>query len=108
MGNKIGYQQALMKNFEDIGKEEVAVIHSAFGDKPHVVAFVKVDKTLSEEGKCEQAFKLTNTIEQGWWNNEDVEYVCPDKTCRSTSSGDQVLLKNGTKYNCSFIGWEKV
>ena len=108
MGNKIGYQQALMKNFEDIGKEEVAVIHSAFGDKPHVVAFVKVDKTLSEEGKCEQAFKLTNTIEQGWWNNEDVEYVGPDKTCRSTSSGDQVLLKNGTKYNCSFIGWEKV
>ena len=108
MDNKVGYQQALMKNFEDIGKEEVAVIHSAFGDKPHVVAFVKVDKTLSEEGKCEQAFKLTNTIEQGWWNNEDVEYVGPDKTCRSTSSGDQVLLKNGTKYNCSFIGWEKV
>ena len=108
MGNKIGYQQALMKNFEDIGKEEVAVIHSAFGDKHHVVAFVKVDKTLSEEGKCEQAFKLTNTIEQGWWNNEDVEYVGPNKTCRSTSSGDQVLLKNGTKYNCSMIGWEKV
>ena len=108
MDNKVGYQQALMKNFEDIGKEEVAVIHSAFGDKPHVVAFVKVDKTLSEEGKCEQAFKLTNTIEQGWWNNEDVEYVGPDKTCRSTSSGDQVVLKNGTKYNCSMIGWEKV
>ena len=101
-------KEALMKNLEDVGKEEVAVIHSAFGDKPHVVAFVKVDKTLSEEGKCEQAFKLTNTIEQGWWNNEDVEYVGPDKTCRSTSSGDQVLLKNGTKYNCAFFGWEKV
>ena len=105
MGNQ---KEALMKNLEDIDKEEVAVIHSAFGDKPHVVAFVKVDKTLSEEGKCEQAFKLTNTIEQGWWNNEDVEYVGPNKTCRSTSSGDQVLLKNGTKYNCSMIGWEKV
>ena len=104
----VNQKEALMKNLEDVGKEEVAVIHSAFGDKPHVVAFVKVDKTLSEEGKCEQAFKLTNTIEQGWWNNEDVEYVGPDKTCRSTSAGDQVLLKNGTKYNCSFIGWEKV
>ena len=79
-----------MKNLEDIDKEEVAVIHSAFGDKPHVVAFVKVDKTLSDEDKCEQAFKLTNTIEQGWWNNEDVQYVGPNKTCRSTSSGDQV------------------
>ena len=101
-------KEALMKNLEDIGKEEVAVIHSAFGDKPHVVAFVKVDKTLSDENKCEQAFKLTNTIEQGWWNNEDVEYVGPNKTCRSTSSGDQVLLKDGTMYNCSMIGWEKV
>ena len=48
------------EKFENIGKEEVAVIHSAFGDKPHVVAFVKVDKTLSDEDKCEQAFKLTN------------------------------------------------
>ena len=105
MGNQ---KEALMKNFEDIGKEEVAVIHSAFGDKPHVVAFVKVDKTLSDENKCEQAFKLTNTIEQGWWNNEGVQYMGPKPTCRSTSSGDQVLLKNGTKHNCSFIGWEKV
>ena len=104
----VNQKEALMKNLEDVGKEEVAVIHSAFGDKPHVVAFVKVDKTLTDEGKCEQAFKLTNTIEQGWWNNEGVQYMGPNKTCRSTSSGDQVVLKNGTKYNCSFIGWEKV
>ena len=99
MGNQIGYEEALMKNFEDIGKEEVAVIHSAFGDKPHVVAFVKVDKSLPDEDKCEQAFKMTNTIEQGWWHNEGVQYVGPNKTCRSTSSGDQVVLKDGTKYN---------
>ena len=105
MGNQ---KEALMKNLEDIDKEEVAVIHSAFGDKPHVVAFVKVDKTLSDEDKCEQAFKLTNSIEQGWWNIEGVQYMGPKPTCRSTSSGDQVLLKNGTKYICSFIGWEKV
>ena len=105
MGNQ---KEALMKNLEDIDKEEVAVIHSAFGDKPHVVAFVKVDKTLSDENKCEQAFKLTNSINDGWWNNEDVQYMGPNKTCRSTSSGDQVVLKNGTKYNCSMIGWEKV
>ena len=104
----VNQKEALMKNLEDVGKEEVAVIHSAFGDKPHVVVFVKVDKTLTDEGKCEQAFKLTNTIEQGWWNNEGVQYMGPNKTCRSTSSGDQVVLKNGTKYNCSMIGWEKV
>ena len=104
----VNQKEALMKNLEDVGKEEVAVIHSAFGDKPHVVAFVKVDKTLTDEQKCEQAFKLTNTIEQGWWNNEGVQYMGPNKTCRSTSSGDQVVLKNGTKYNCAFFGWEKV
>ena len=40
-----------MKNFESLGKEKVSVIHSAFGDKPHVVAFVEVDKTLSDEDK---------------------------------------------------------
>ena len=89
MGNQ---KEALIKNLENIDKEEVAVIHSAFGDKPHVVAFVKVDKTLSDEDKCEQAFKLTNTIEQGWWNNEGVQYMGPNKTCRSTSSGDYVLV----------------
>ena len=104
----VNQKEALMKNLEDVGKEEVAVIHSAFGDKPNVVAFVKVDKTLTDEQKCEQAFKLTNTIEQGWWNNEGVQYMGPKPTCRSTSSGDQVVLKDGTKYNCSFIGWEKV
>ena len=104
----VNQKEALMKNLEDVGKEEVAVIHSAFGDKPHVVAFVKVDKTLTDEQKCEQAFKLTNTIEQGWWNNEGVQYMGPKPTCRSTSSGDQVVLKDGTKYNCAFVGWEKV
>ena len=104
----VNQKEALMKNLEDVGKEEVAVIHSAFGDKPHVVAFVKVDKTLSDEDKCEQAFKLTNSMEQGWWHNEGVQYVGPKPTCRSTSSGDQVVLKNGTKYNCAFFGWEKV
>ena len=104
----VNQKEALMKNLEDVGKEEVAVIHSAFGDKPHVVAFVKVDKTLTDEQKCEQAFKLTNTIEQGWWNNEGVQYMGPKPTCRSTSSGDQVVLKDGTKYNCAFFGWEKV
>ena len=103
-----GVKEALTKNFEKLGKEEVAVIHSAFGDKPHEVAFVEVDKNLSDTEKCEVAFKLTNTIDTAWWTNEGVQYVGHNKTCRSTSSGDQVLLKDGTKYNCAMIGWEKV
>ena len=31
----------------------------------------------------------------------------PEKTCRSTSSGDFVLIGN-TKYKCVRVGWEKV
>ena len=101
-------KESLMKNFESLGKEKVSVIHSAFGDKPHVVAFVELDKTLSDEDKCEKAFMLTNSIEDGWWNNEGVEYIGPKPSCRSTSRGDQVLLENGTKYNCAMVGWEKI
>ena len=102
-----GVKEALTKNFEKLGKEEVAVIHSAFGDKPHVVAFVEVDKNLSDTEKCEVAFKLTNTIDTAWWTNEGVEYVNDKPTCRSTSSGDHVLIGN-KKYKCARIGWELV
>ena len=107
-------KESLMKNFESLNKEKVAVIHSDYRDgvaikkKPTTVAFVEVDKTLSDEDKCEKAFMLTNSIKDGWWNNEGVEYIGPKPTCRSTSSGDQVLLSNGTKYNCAAVGWEKV
>ena len=56
---------------------------------------------------CEIAFKKTNTIEEVWWENEGVTYVGPEKTCRSTSTGDYVLI--GTrKYKCAFVGWELV
>ena len=79
-------KESLMKNFESLGKEKVSVIHSAFDEKPHVVAFVEVDKTLSDEQKCEKAFMLTNSIEDGWWNNEGVEYIGTKPSCRSTST----------------------
>ena len=96
-------KESLMKNFESLGKEKVSVIHSAFGDKPHVVAFVEVDKTLSDEDKCEKAFMLTNSIEDGWWNNDGVTPMFDGGGCRSTSSGDYVLVGN-TKYLCAERG----
>ena len=86
----------------------VAVIHSTNEDVPHVVAFVEIDENLSVTKKLETAFMLTNSIEDGWWNNEGVEYIGPKPSCRSTSRGDQVLLENGTKYNCAMVGWEKI
>ena len=96
-----------MKNYEETFMEKVAVIHAAFDEKPHTVAFVMVDKTLSDLDKCEEAFMKTNTIEEAWWCNEGVEYVGNEPTCRSTSSGDFVLIGN-VKYKCVAVGWEKV
>ena len=99
--------EALMKEYAKTFTEKVAVIHSAFDEKPTTVAFVEVAKELSDEEKCEIAFKKTNTIEKAWWENEGVTYVGPEKTCRSTSTGDYVLI--GTKkYKCAFVGWELV
>ena len=101
---------ALMKNFEEmVVKDKVEVIHSDYRDgiAPTTVAFVSVDKNLSDVKKCEKAFMLTNSIEDAWWNNEGVTKMFPDKTCRSTSTGDMVLI--GTeKYLCEAEGWSKV
>ena len=99
-GNK--KKEALMKTFT---KEKVAVIHSAFEDAPTTVAFVEVDKVLTDMLKCEVAFKLTNNIEDAWWKNEEVTPMFDGKTCRSTSVGDMVLVGN-TKYK--FLGTETV
>ena len=79
-------------------KESVAVIHSAFEDNPRTVAMVEVDKTMTDNEKLEAAFKLTNNINDAWWNNEEVTAMFPDKTCRSTSAGDMILLHSGKKY----------
>ena len=53
-----------MKEYAKMFTEKVAVIHSAFDEKPTTVAFVEVAKELSDEEKCEVAFKKTNTIEK--------------------------------------------
>ena len=83
---------ALMKNYEKTFMKEVAVIHAPFEEAPHTVAFVEVPAHLCDEEMCEIAFKKTNTIEEVWWKNEGVTYVGPEKTCRSTSSGDYVWI----------------
>ena len=88
-------------------KEKVAVIHSAFEDNPRTVAFVEVDKSLSIEEKLDIAFVKTNSIDEAWWDNKEVTAIFPDKSCRSTSSGDMVLIGN-VKYKCESGGWSKV
>ena len=96
--------ESLMTNYM---MDTVTVIHSAFEDNPRTVAFVEVDKSASVEKKCEIAFIKTNSINDAWWKNEGVTPMFPDKACRSTSTGDMVLI--GTdKYKCEMSGWSKV
>ena len=101
---------ALMKNFEEmIVKDKVAVMHSSYSDgvEPTTVAYVLVDKNLSDREKCEKAFMLTNSIDDAWWNNEEVTKMFGGEGCRSTSVGDMVLV--GTeKFLCESTGWSKV
>ena len=87
--------------------EKVAVIHkSQFKEdpigEPYVVAFVWVNKFLTIEQKLEKAYMLTNSIDDAWWKNKEVEAL--HKT-RSTSAGDQVEI-NGVKYVCEITGWK--
>ena len=100
--------EALTKNYEKIFKEQVAVIHAAFGEEPRTVAFVEVPKNVVVDQKLETAFRLTNSVNHAWWENEGVTPMFPDKEgCRSTSVGDMVLV--GTeKYVCASTGWKKL
>ena len=48
--------EKLLDNYDKmVVKDNVAVIHCAFGDTPHTVAMVSVDKELSDIQKCEKA-----------------------------------------------------
>jgi len=69
-----------------------------------VRAFVEVDKSLSIEEKLEEAFMLTNSIDNAWWDNKEVTAMFPEKTCRSTSVGDMMLVGN-MKYKYESTGW---
>ena len=87
--------------------DNVAVIHSAFEDKPRTVAFIPMDKSMSVDEKLERAFMLTNTIGDAWYTSDQVNYIGPEKSCRSTSIGDFVLVGK-TKYECVEAGWKQV
>ena len=89
--------------------EKVAVIHnSQFNEdptgKPYVVAFVWVNKFLTTEEKLEKAYMLTNSIDDAWWNNKEVEAL---HKSRSTSVGDEIEV-NGVRYVCENMGWKKI
>jgi hypothetical protein len=96
--------EALMKT---LLSEPVAVIHSEYEDKPRTVAIIDMEKTLSVEEKLEKAFMLTNSIDSAWYKSDKVNYIGPEKTCRSTVMGDFVLIGKD-KYVCNSTGWSEV
>ena len=95
--------------------EQVAVIHTAFEDKPSTVAFVEMPNDAeSTIDKLEYAYKWTNNI-HGSWSLKIGNDANPNVTVvgdisdgyglRSTSVGDQMLL--GTeKYVVAPMGFE--
>ena len=83
------------------------VIHSEVKDNSRLVAFVEVDKSLSIEEKLDIAYVKTNSIDEAWWDNKEVTAMFPDKSCRSTSIGDMVLIGK-VKYKCESVGWHVV
>ena len=88
--------------------ETVAVIHSAMEDSPRTVALVNVEKTLTTSEKLERAYMLTNSINDAWYTSDEVEYIGPEKACRSTSVGDMIRLENGKKFKCEPAGWSEI
>ena len=98
--------EALLKTLG--GVEKVAVIHSAFDDDAHTVAFVECPGGMTTDAKLEFAFMKTNSIDDAWWNNEGITKMFDGAACRSTSVGDMVLLSSGKKYKCELAGWSEV
>ena len=104
---------------------KVSVIHAAFGDTPHVVAFVDVPDGTDDMNAMEYAYRWTNNVMGSWSRkekffedgsengdyNENVTVMAPlhkdGMGLRSTSMGDQMLV--GTKkYEVAMFGFEEI
>ena len=95
---------ALMATLND---EKVSVIHDNGPAGPNVVAFIDMPKSLSTSEKLEEAFMLTNSIEDAWYNNKRVTKMFSGDGCRSTMVGDMVLIGK-EKFKVEPMGWSKV
>ena len=94
---------------------KVAVIHTAFEDSPHTVAFVEVGERIGTEA-LEYAYRWTQNIFDSWSlkmpedGNDDVTVmgeIVDGMGIRSTSVGDQMLMGT-TKYKVGMVGFEEI
>jgi len=89
----------LQQNLNKVTKDTATVIQKDWKDgSEKIVAEVYLDKNLSLLDKIDKAFMLTNSIDDAWWNNEDVNAL--HKT-RSTSVGDKIIINNKTFEYCA-------
>ena len=94
--------------------QTVAVIHTAFEDKPSTVALVHTKEGMTLSQKLEYAYRWTQNIKDSWSlklpmdANDDVTVmgeIVDGMGLRSTSVGDQILV--GTeKYVVAPFGFE--
>ena len=81
--------------------QTVAVIHTAFEDKPSTVALVRTKEGMTLSQKLEYAYRWTQNIMDSWSlklpmdANDDVTVmgeIVDGMGLRSTSVGDQILV----------------
>ena len=91
--------KTLQQNLNKVTKDTATIIQKDWKDgSEKIVAEVYLDKNLSLWDKIDKAFMLTNSIDDAWWNNDDVNALY--KT-RSTSVGDKVIINNKTFEYCA-------
>ena len=89
----------LQQNLNKVTKDTAIVIQKDWKDGGEkIVAEVYLDKNLSLLDKIDKAFMLTNSIDDAWWNNDDVNAFY--KT-RSTSVCDKIIINNKTFEYCA-------
>lgn len=103
---------------------KVSVIHSAFDDTPHVVAFVDAPEGTEEMEALEYAYRWTNNV-MGSWSRPEKTFSNGDKNgdynpavttlaplhdgmgLRSTSMGDEMIV-DGKTFKVAMLGFEEV
>ena len=72
------------------------------------VACMELHGAENDDGACERAFMLTNTISKPWYVNTEITKLFRETFCRSTSVGDIVTVSrdgNVAAYRCDPAGW---
>ena len=90
-----------------------------FGDSttPRPEEFAHVATVAVSDFSHHEAFRLTNSIDSYWWENEGVtahteastfRSVNGIKGTRSTSVGDLIVLSDGRILRCANFGWDDI